>query len=151
MSELDVSEDLITAICRLLSVVGEIDEDGNFHPLPHPSLSMSERERIAPFIEPEWRTLMNMVSPFPDSTDSALRNAIGQMAVEISRLRFDLEGRDHRCELGLCVGYKKACDEALRSEVIDECEACDGHGWIVVDSSTENELRQDVEDCEECK
>jgi hypothetical protein len=57
----DAMRRLADAARALLFVTGEIDDDDDFSPCPHPSLSESVRDEIAPWIEDQWRALRAMV------------------------------------------------------------------------------------------
>lgn len=46
---------------ELLSVTGEIDDDGVFQACPQASLTGVDREEIAPWVEGQWRTLSALV------------------------------------------------------------------------------------------
>src|SRR5574343_1248412 len=46
---------------ELLSVTGEIDDDGAFQACPQASLTGTDREEIAPWIECQWRGLSGLV------------------------------------------------------------------------------------------
>ena len=46
---------------ELLSVTGEIDDDGKLQPCPQASLTGTDREAIAPWIEEQWRSLSALV------------------------------------------------------------------------------------------
>lgn len=46
---------------ELLSVTGEIDDDGAFQACPQSSLTSADREEIAPWVEGQWRALSALV------------------------------------------------------------------------------------------
>lgn len=46
---------------ELLSVTGEIDDDGKFQACPQSSLTGTDREAIAPWVEGQWRALSALV------------------------------------------------------------------------------------------
>lgn len=52
---------IVDAARELLVVTGEIDDDGQFSPCPHPSLSFTVCDEIRPWIEEQWRTLQSLV------------------------------------------------------------------------------------------
>lgn len=46
---------------ELLSVTGEIDDDGEFQACPQSSLTGTDRRAIAPWVEDQWRSLSALV------------------------------------------------------------------------------------------
>lgn len=61
----ETTEDAVRKVAdaarELLSVTGEIDDDGKFQACPQSSLTGTAREAIAPWVEDQWRALSALV------------------------------------------------------------------------------------------